>query len=61
MLVETAENAGWKRYPLRVVAPLAREFLRRRSPYHGSAGRYADPWGAVRAKWGDPNPDRAAA
>lgn len=61
MLAETAENAGWKRYPLRVVAPLAREFLRRRSPYHGSAGRYADPWGAVRAKWGDPNPDRATA
>jgi nucleoside-diphosphate-sugar epimerase len=61
MLAETAEKAGWMRYPLRVIAPLAREFLRRRSPYHGSAGPYADPWGAVRAKWGDPNPDSTTA
>ncbi|MGI9124124.1 MAG: NAD-dependent epimerase/dehydratase family protein [Mycobacterium sp.] len=52
MLAETAEKAGWKRYPLRLAAPLAREFLKRRSPYHGRPGRYANPWEAVRLKWG---------
>lgn len=52
LLAETAEKTGWKRYPLRLAAPFAREFLKRRSPYHGQPGRYADPWGAVRRKWG---------
>ncbi len=52
ILAETAERAGWKRYPLRLVAPLAREVLKRRSPYYGRPGRYADPWGAVQRKWG---------
>ena len=54
LLVETAHKAGWKRYPLRLVAPLARAYLQRRSPYYGRPGRYADPWGAVRRKWGAP-------
>lgn len=52
MLAETAEKVGWKRYPLRLIAPVAREFLKRRSPYHGRPGVYADPWDAVRRKWG---------
>lgn len=52
ILAETAERTGWKRYPLRLVAPLAREFLKRRSPYYGQPGRFADPWAAVRRKWG---------
>lgn len=54
MLAETAETAGWKRYPLRVISPLAHLFLTRRSPYYRQPGRYADPWEAVRRKWGDP-------
>lgn len=54
MLAETAEKAGWKRYPLRLVAPLAREYLKRQSPYCRAPGRYANPWDAVRRKWGPP-------
>lgn len=60
MLAETAHRAGWKRYPLRLLAPLAREFLIRRSPYHRQPGRYADPWEAVRRRWGAPEADRRA-
>ncbi len=52
LLAETAEKTGWKRYPLRLAAPLARAFLKRRSPYYGQPGRYANPWEAVRRKWG---------
>jgi nucleoside-diphosphate-sugar epimerase len=59
MLVETAERSGWRRYPLRLVAPLTHEFLKRRSPYYRRPGRYADPWDAIRRKWGDPKPDRS--
>lgn len=58
LLAETADRTGWKRYPLRLAAPLAREFLKRRSPYYGQPGRYADPWGAVRRKWGSAEADR---
>lgn len=61
MLAETADRAGWKRYPLRMIAPLARTFLDRRSPYRGRPGRYADPWEAVRRKWGAPEADRSGA
>ena len=55
MLAETADNVGWKRYPLRVIAPLAREYLKRQSPYYRQPGRYANPWEAVRRRWGPPN------
>lgn len=58
LLAETAERAGWKRYPLRLAAPLAREYLKRRSPYYRQPGRYANPWEAVRRKWGAPEADR---
>ncbi len=54
MLAETAQRAGWRRYPLRLIAPLAREYLKRQSPYHRQPGRYANPWDAVRRKWGPP-------
>ena len=58
ILAETAEKAGWKRYPLRFVAPVARGFLKRRSPCYRQPGRYANPWEAVRRKWGPPEADR---
>lgn len=61
MLIETAENAGLKRPLLRLVAPLAKQILKRQSPYHGSGRRYADPWAAITDKWGDPRPDGAQA
>ena len=57
LLVETADRAGWARPLLRLAAPLSREVLKRRAPYHGRTEPYADPWGAVTAKWGDPRPE----
>ena len=57
---ETADMAGWKRYPFRVIAPLIGMYLRRQSAYRNAPGRYADPWGAIRGKWGEPGPDRVA-
>jgi nucleoside-diphosphate-sugar epimerase len=57
MLAEISQNAGWRRGLLRLAAPLTREFLKRRSAYYRSDRQYADPWGAVRAKWGDPAPE----
>lgn len=61
MLAETAQNVGWKRYPLRLVAPLARRYLERQSPYYREPGGYANPWQAVRRKWGAPEADRRIA
>lgn len=58
MLADMRAESGWKRYPLRLAAPVIREVVRRRSPYHRAPGGYADPWGAIRAKWGAPEPDR---
>jgi nucleoside-diphosphate-sugar epimerase len=57
MVAELKAQAGWKRYPGRVIAPIARMILQRRSAYWKKPGQYADPWGAIRAKLGDPAPD----
>ncbi|MGV0836075.1 NAD-dependent epimerase/dehydratase family protein [Mycolicibacterium thermoresistibile] len=57
ILAETADRVGWKRYPLRLIAPLAGGYLRRQAPYHDHPGQYADPWGAIRRKWGEPGLD----
>ena len=54
MLAEMSEKMGWKRYPLRLVAPLARVFLARRAAYRGAPGMYADLWGAIAKRLGDP-------
>jgi nucleoside-diphosphate-sugar epimerase len=57
MLAEMRAAAGWTRYPMRVISPLARQFLKRRAAYRNSPGRYAEPWGAFRAEFGEPWPD----
>ena len=57
LLAETADKTGWARPLLRLAAPLSREFLKRRAPYYGRTQPYADPWGAIAAKWGDPRPE----
>jgi nucleoside-diphosphate-sugar epimerase len=54
LLAENADRMGWRRYPARLAAPLTRALLSRRSPYRHYPGRYADPWGVIRAKWTDP-------
>jgi len=59
MLIETAANAGSKRPLLRLVAPLAKQILKRRTAYHGTGRSLADPWQAIENKWGDPRPDGA--
>ncbi|MCV7224281.1 NAD-dependent epimerase/dehydratase family protein [Mycolicibacterium elephantis] len=58
MLAEIRAQAGWKRYPGRLIAPLAREVMKRRGAYWKQPGQYADPWGAIRRELGDPAWDR---
>ncbi|HEY9312070.1 hypothetical protein [Williamsia sp.] len=50
-MADTRRAAGWKRHLVAPVSPLARVVLRRRSPYRGSPGQYADPWGVAANKW----------
>jgi nucleoside-diphosphate-sugar epimerase len=57
MLAEMRAAAGWRRYPMQLVAPLARFVLKRRAAYRNAPGRYADPWGAIGTRLGDPGPD----
>ena len=54
MLAEMRAGAGWRRYPMQLVAPLGRFVLKRRAAYRNAPGRYADPWGAIRTRMGDP-------
>ena len=56
MLAEMRAAAGWRRYPTRLISPVARQFLKHRAAYRDSPGRYAVPWGAIRAKLGEPGP-----
>ncbi|MDQ2635997.1 MAG: NAD(P)-dependent oxidoreductase [Actinomycetota bacterium] len=58
MLAELQTGAGWKRYPGRLIAPLARAVMKRRGAYWRQPGQYADPWGAIRREMGDPAWDR---
>ncbi|HEX4559732.1 MAG TPA: NAD(P)-dependent oxidoreductase [Mycobacterium sp.] len=57
MVAEMRAAAGWRRYPMRLISPVARHFLKRRAAYRNAPGRYADPWGATRTELGDPRPD----
>jgi nucleoside-diphosphate-sugar epimerase len=54
MLAEMSARMGWKRTALRLVAPIARVFLARRAAYRDTPGTYADLWGAVAGRLGDP-------
>jgi nucleoside-diphosphate-sugar epimerase len=60
MLIETANKAGFKRHLLRIAAPLTHEIFKRRAAYYGRTEPYADPWGAIAAKWADPRPEGTA-
>jgi nucleoside-diphosphate-sugar epimerase len=59
MLAEIREHAGWKRYPMRLVAPMARQLVKRQAAYRKAPGQYADVWTALRAEFGDPALDIA--
>ncbi|MBV9090946.1 MAG: NAD(P)-dependent oxidoreductase [Mycobacteriaceae bacterium] len=56
MIAEMHARAGWKRYPMRLLAPFVGEVLKRRAPYRAVPGRYADPWGVIRTRLGEPRP-----
>jgi hypothetical protein len=58
MMTELRAQFGWKRYPVRLIAPIARTVMKRRGAYWNAPGQYADPWGAIKAKLGDPSWDR---
>jgi nucleoside-diphosphate-sugar epimerase len=58
MLAEMRANAGWTRYILPFFVPLIRAILTRRGAYWKQPGQYADPWGALRRKLGEPGPDK---
>lgn len=61
ILAEVRAQTGWKYYPTRLVAPLARVILKHRAAYRDAPGQYADVWWAIRAKLGEPaSPDAAA-
>ena len=51
MLDEVRATVGRWRYLFAAVSPIARAVLRRRMPYRGRPGIYADPWGLVFERW----------
>jgi nucleoside-diphosphate-sugar epimerase len=59
MLTEMRAWAGWKRPLLRLLAPAAKIYTKRHAAYRNSAGQYADPWGAMRARLGETKLDTA--
>lgn len=60
MLAEMRAWAGWKRPFFRLFVPIAKLYTNRQAAYRNSAGEYADPWGAMRARLGETRLDAAA-
>ncbi len=54
---EIRARAGWKARSMRMAAPMLAGLMRRKAPYYKQPGQYADPWGRIRDRWGDPGPD----
>ncbi len=54
MVSEMRARAGWKRHLLRPLVPVVKVYTKRQSAYRNSPGKYADPWGAMRARLGEP-------
>ncbi len=61
MLAEMRAQAGWKRYPRRVIVPFVRQFLKGQAAYRNSPGQYADVWAALGARFGNTAVDIARA
>lgn len=57
---EIRARAGWRRHALRVCTPALAALARRNAPYYNRPGQYADPWGSIQRRWGDPGPDAEA-
>ncbi|MCC3313212.1 NAD-dependent epimerase/dehydratase family protein [Nocardia africana] len=58
MLAEIRSRTGIVRFLARPSTPVVRWYLGRLSPYRDGSRAFADPWGAIRARFGDPEPDR---
>jgi nucleoside-diphosphate-sugar epimerase len=55
MMAEIKAQFWWTRYWGRLLVPIVRAVMARRSPYRGAPGVYADPWGVIRRELGDPS------
>lgn len=60
MLEEMRARGRWKRYPTRLAAPLARNMAKRHAGYRHWPGEYANPWAALRMRYGEPGADTAS-
>jgi nucleoside-diphosphate-sugar epimerase len=58
IMAELSAKFWFMRHWGRLLAPVVREVMKRRSAYWNAPGQYADPWGAIRAKLGEPAPDQ---
>jgi D-erythronate 2-dehydrogenase len=59
-LADTAAFVGWKRWPMKLAAPVVRRYFAKNNVYQGVPGPYADLWNTLRSKWGEPGPDQGA-
>lgn len=59
MLADVRSQMGWRRIPLRLLRPFVAFGLRRQAAYRREVdSRYADPWNAIAARFGDPRAHR---
>jgi nucleoside-diphosphate-sugar epimerase len=58
IMAELSAKFWFMRHWGRLLAPVVREVMKRRSAYWNAPGQYADPWGVIRAKLGEPAPDQ---
>lgn len=56
-LADTAAFIGWKRWPMKLAAPIVRRYFEKNNVYQGVPGPYADLWNTLRARWGEPGLD----
>jgi hypothetical protein len=58
MMAELQSKFRFLHGPGRLIAPIVREVMKRRGAYWKAPGQYADPWGVIRDRLGDPSWDR---
>jgi nucleoside-diphosphate-sugar epimerase len=58
MIAELQSKFRFLHGPGRLIAPIVREVMKRRGAYWKAPGQYADPWGVIRDRLGDPSWDR---
>lgn len=54
MMAEMRSLVGWRWGSTRLLRPVARQYVKRVSAYRDWPGEYADPWGVIRARLGEP-------